>query len=321
MREFWDWREDRVRRGSGAIIWFTKQSKVVRLYCLPVKRVNFIGRLPFAKGTLVLYSVFGDESYDEERKRVFAVAGLFGHEQDWCALNHSWSARTGGKEFHATDCEKQKNFKLCADLTNILALSKVMGFGIAMSLEDYSRIFEEPAKEMPYYFCFIGVVEHLAWLTRMCLPQEPVEFTFHQNCKVQYNAAFLYNYLIDLPEWEGKEFISDKLSFSSQKNPSIQAADLWTREVMKHMDNLLVQEGRPMRLSLQALRRTNRFGFDMHDKSYFEDMKQKLALRYQSGHSMREYHQWRESQNAQDTTENRLRYHMYLNLMEIRQVK
>jgi hypothetical protein len=30
-----------------------------------------------------MYSVFGDESHDETKSRVFAVAAIFGSEDDW----------------------------------------------------------------------------------------------------------------------------------------------------------------------------------------------------------------------------------------------
>ncbi len=51
------------------------------------------------KRVAVLLSVFGDESYDRAKVRVFAVVGLFGSEEDWAALKERWLERTGGKSF------------------------------------------------------------------------------------------------------------------------------------------------------------------------------------------------------------------------------
>jgi len=47
-----------------------------------------------------VYSVFGDESSDATKSRVFAVAALFGNDDDWQILKDSWLDRTGGVVFH-----------------------------------------------------------------------------------------------------------------------------------------------------------------------------------------------------------------------------
>ena len=52
-----------------------------------------------------MLSAFGDESFDEGKQRVFAVAALFGNQQTWDALELKWIARTGGVVFHAAECE------------------------------------------------------------------------------------------------------------------------------------------------------------------------------------------------------------------------
>jgi hypothetical protein len=56
----------------------------------------------------IVLSVFGDESADETKQRVFAVAGVVGNEDQWAALEAAWIARTGGIPFHAKDCESDQ---------------------------------------------------------------------------------------------------------------------------------------------------------------------------------------------------------------------
>src|SRR4051812_40535383 len=45
--------------------------------------------------------LFGDESADETKQRVYALSGLLGTE--WKLAEEAWLARTGGKVFHATE--------------------------------------------------------------------------------------------------------------------------------------------------------------------------------------------------------------------------
>jgi hypothetical protein len=76
--------------------------------------------------------MFGDESADETKSRVFAVACVVGSEDEWALAVREWLRRTRGKQFHANKCEsefahdpdRQKhkdNLKLYEDLTKILA--------------------------------------------------------------------------------------------------------------------------------------------------------------------------------------------------------
>src|ERR1035437_1693861 len=54
-----------------------------------------ISLLQVSRGRVVMYSVFGDESHDEKRQRVFAVAGLFGSHEDWAQIEARWLAACG----------------------------------------------------------------------------------------------------------------------------------------------------------------------------------------------------------------------------------
>jgi hypothetical protein len=245
---------------------------------------------------------------------------LFGSKEDWNEFEIEWSKVTKGKEVHASECETRDK-RFYAQLVTALAHSNLFGWGAVMSLEDYSRIFDQSVRELPYYFCFQKVVEHFAEFTSLMIPRGKAELTLDRNRKTQHSAEFMYKYFISLSEWADREFLADGISFSSREDPKIQGADLWAREVMKHGERIMVLSSTNMRLSLQAFRRTNRFGFDMFDKAYFEDMKRQIKERHRPGHSIHEYHQWRTRQKMQDTTENRIRYHMYMNMLEAAEAK
>src|ERR1700722_5219555 len=158
-----------------------------------------------SRGRVVMYSVFGDESHDEKNERVFAVAGLFGSDEDWKQLRAKWINRTGGKNFHAAACETGKgdyagapdveNKALYKDLTQLLCASRLMGFGAAIDLAGHRLHFPDIPVDIPYYWCFRKVVHQCGKWTRWSVPQDTVKFTFDQRKESDYNAGVLYNYM------------------------------------------------------------------------------------------------------------------------------
>src|SRR5712692_10503716 len=98
-----------------------------------------------------MLSVFGDESADETKQRVFAVAGVIGREEQWEQLEARWIARTGSFPFHAKDCESdqgdykgidhQQNQDLYKDLAQLLAASGLGGWGFAIDLLAQRQVF------------------------------------------------------------------------------------------------------------------------------------------------------------------------------------
>lgn len=266
-----------------------------------------------------MYSVFGDESYDEKRKRVFAVAGLLGTEDEWDALVQKWTKATKGEEFHANKWQTDNRHKEYAALTKLLAASNLIGMGAVMNLTEYRTIFDNAADDfLPYYICFIRVINMFGEMTSRLIPQGKVKFTFDQNLDVRYNAAAIYDHIARYPEWQGSGFLEDEISFSSRKSPRIQATDLWAYEVMKHMDNTIISiDRRPTRLSLQALRTTKRFGFDMLDTGYFQGWKDYALKNPRSGDER--YGAWLEKLKIDDNMTNRIRFEILMS--EVRRGK
>jgi hypothetical protein len=280
---------------------------------------------------LVVYSVFGDESHDETKRRVFSVSGLFGTDKDWEDLVDAWVKRTGGKVFHAAACESDseefagidhsENLKLYADLTTILTKTNLLGYTATMNLADYSALFPtvfDPND--PYYFCFSNVIFHFVEVGYLSIPQDKVKFTFDQNLETDYNGGAIYNYMVHLPEWKGREYLADEVSFTSRKSPRIQAADLVAREGMKHMDNQISPTRCPARRSIAALLTTRRFLFRQLTRPFFEQLwKRAHEMRFLPGAKMSEYRAWLGKNGYTDNTSNRIRYQSYIDALLLMQ--
>ena len=56
----------------------------------------------------IMLLVYGDESMDETKQRVCAVAGIIGTEDQWKALEWRWTHRTNGVPFHGNDCDSDQ---------------------------------------------------------------------------------------------------------------------------------------------------------------------------------------------------------------------
>jgi hypothetical protein len=239
------------------------------------------------RGVIIVLTAYGDESSDETHQRVFAVGALFGSREQWDALQVKWLERTGGLIFHAAECDSdngafaqfshEENKKLYKDLTILLAESKLLGYGVALDLISQNRdMGRELLPESPYYRYFGEVVVFFAEKAYLSIPREPVEFIFDRRMETEHSATELYFYLANLPEWEHQPYIHDRVAFATRKTAGIQIADLWTREVMKHLDNEIGPEKRPERLSMTALKKTRRFGATIYTGDWFKGLEERI---------------------------------------------
>jgi hypothetical protein len=268
-------------------------------------------------------SAFGDESGDETKRRVFAVGAVFGEQHQWDDLEIKWRARLPeGIDFHAADCDSDKgdfanfshqhNKDLYKDLTLLLVSSKLLGYGVAIDLISQNKYMGNLLPESPYYKCFGEVVLFFAHRTVMYVPREQVKFTFDRRLEVEYNATALYDYMAKLPEWEDREYIDEEVAFASRKSVGVQAADLWTREVMKRLDNEIAPIKRQIRKSFQALENTERFGGVIYTGEYFNGLQQAVnAMDISDGPGAfkhGDYKNWLTKYKVQDSYATRLRY-------------
>lgn len=265
----------------------------------------------------VVYTAYGDESADETQQRVFALAGLFGSESDWKTFNKQWKARTGGIVFHAAECDSDQgdykhidhatNKKLYADLSRIIASSRLVGNAVSISLPDYRELLAPCLDENPYYICFQHVVINIARRSSVCLPRDRIEFIFDRNVEIQHNASALYDRTVN-GRWSTAEFrqlMEDKISFASRKNIGIQAADLVAREAMKLLDNRSGPRSRPTRLSTQALQKSKRIKFRIYDRAWCEQI---LRDSKDAQYPKTEYFAWLEEHGLTHSLVNKMKY-------------
>lgn len=272
-----------------------------------------------------MLSAYGDDSSDEKRERIFVVAAVMGYQEEWDKLEIKWLTRTNGKIFHATDCEsgygdyryipKQERHNEYRDLISILVNSSLYGFGIAIDIDGYKNYHPDAMDDAPYFICFVRVISKLVKEAKKL--NKRVKFTFDINHKVQYNAAFLYeNYIVKRDEYkEYSQYMDDELGFATSKSVGIQVADLYTREFMKHFNNLFYDPNRPIRKSMQALIETNRFGGNYLHRDYFKDFKRK----YESlgNELIDDYQKWLIAHRCIDNIENKTRYLIYTEIKDI----
>lgn len=265
---------------------------------------------------------YADESFDGGKERVAAVAGLIGTETEWVALESAWVERTGGKEFHANKCETEfardpdpdkhrANLRLYADLTHIVADSRIRGYGSSFDITAYLENFPGANPEYGFYHGFNGLLKRFGNLA--LTDRKQVEFTFDNRQGMEYNMNLLYEGFIASPGWKGTGiFFSNKISFGTRKNPRIQAADLIAREAMKFLDNYNGPVRRPQRQSLKVLA-NHRIQFDAFDAPYFKDFREKMPeLEKRMRMKPADYQAWLQKNKQPHNESNLFRFIKYL---------
>ncbi len=149
----------------------------------------------------IMLLVYGDESMDETKQRVCAVAGIIGTEDQWKALEWAWTCRTNGIAFHGNDCDSDQgdyanrphweNKALYRDLTTLLANSGLAGYGHAVDLMAKNAVFPE-SEDLAYYTAFQRVV--IAMKNFAQHAGEIAEMTFDMRLESEHNAGFLYGF-------------------------------------------------------------------------------------------------------------------------------
>jgi hypothetical protein len=272
-------------------------------------------------------TVFGDESHDQTKQRVFAVGAVIGDTSQWEAFSARWKERMGEMVFHAADCEsrrgqfrhlsEQECHRLHRDLTRILAESALVGWGAAVDIAGVRAAFPDVLKDQIYLSCFLRSIKYMADKALLRIPRSAIHFTFDQHDETEYNSGLLYEYLKADTQGDGEALLSEEISFGSRKSVGIQAADLWARELMKRFDSCLFDERSTERPQWNMLMRTKRFGADFVYGGYFAD----LRARYESistelGMNPSEYRAWLVKKRRQDNQSNRILYMMDMDAKE-----
>ena len=262
-----------------------------------------------------MIQVYGDDSADEKRQRVSAVAIVVGKEETWNQVEPAWIARNKGTPFHARDCETdnadyaafphQNNKQLYKDLTVMLAESDLIGRGVAIDLASQRKTFPE-GPEIAYYKAFAELLESVK---NLCVHfRLPAKFTFDISPENEYNAGVLYEGAREVSP-EMLEWFDPEISFVSAKHSArLQMADLLAYEAMKNVDNALQPIIRKRR-SWDALAKTERFDVIAYGQEWFEDTKRNMPrLEELSGFNRQDYIQWLKDRKRQHSTSNLIHF-------------
>lgn len=253
-------------------------------------------------------SVYGDESYDGKRKRVCAVAGIIGHQGEWDNLEPLWLKCTKGKIIHPTDDEFRGDYKLILKLAKLLAETNMIGYAFAIDLATHKQYFPNSNRNMPYYYGFEAVVHFMGNLAALHVPSQKVEFIFHRNYEIEYNAGSLYHCMLNDPTWKSAKYLANKVSFADNSDIRIQAACLFAREIMKHFDIRISKMNRYPRLAIGTLFNTKRYDYDYYTKNDFKQLEDEMIY-CESKASLRElYDKWLLRKRRIDNASNMLEF-------------
>jgi hypothetical protein len=258
---------------------------------------------------VVTVKMYGDESADATKSRVFVIAGVVGTEAEWLLATREWVRRTRGLPFHATDCESrnpkdsdeqhQANLDLYRDLTIILAKSHLAGFTYALDLQSYREVFPETlVPDWEYYKC-LGDLIGAATRTARDFNGDPqenddvrLEFTFDSRVESNGTAGALYSMLANHPDWKESGIFDTKIVFESgTSEPRLEMADLLAREAMKDLDRRITKSSRPMRRSFAALQATDKFKFIERGREYWDRLRE-MVQKPEGFELMEEWDRW-----------------------------
>ena len=267
----------------------------------------------------MIFSVFGDESADETKQRVFAVSGVIGTEEEWAIAEEAWLRQTNGEIFHAADWEyagRKDDYKA---LTQVLTSVPIAGVVYALDLVAFNAVFPNTLRESCYMKCFSRVVLDVAgnaerFNNQLSDPDKvtKVEFTFDNRPETEFSAARAYASFMNEPEWSAASLLADKISFQCRSNPRIQMADLIAREGMKELDRRVGPVSFPERKSKIALEQSGHFRFFSLDREFLEAERVRQAELEKDGVSEAAYHAWLTRKGAQDTWDNKVRFLEYI---------
>lgn len=288
--------------------------------------------------TAMVVSVFGDESSDETKERVFSVSAIVGTDDEWATAESAWRLATKGEVFHAADWEHEGRLDDYKAAAVALASSPVAGFAWSMDLAAYREFFTDTLPDVAYYLMFTKAINGVSrewrlWNDRVRATPEGrdpiisrVEFTFDHRKQSEGTAGSIYSTFINQPEWRESTLLDTKVSFESRSNPRIQMADLIAREGMKDLDRFLGPVKYPERKSKIALAAKNHFRFLEFRRDYFEKYAQVMAdlERNDSDFNAESYGKWLydtgrvQGDHVHDTMTNRAVFMAWLDSRDLR---
>jgi hypothetical protein len=265
-----------------------------------------------------MITIFGDESYDEQKRRVFAIAVVFATSEQWAKLQDTWLDRTHGITIHSAELESDRgyfkshthsdNLALYKDLITIVAESEIRSFSASMDIRKMDELFPGSVKQQPYFHCFI---EALIACAEGIKPtsMDDLEIIFDRNQESATGARILFDSLVSSNGWKESGLIPNRLSFESRERyVGLQVADIVARETMKAMDNIQQGEPLPPRKSIEALHKTGRFHSNHFTEEYFIGMKAFMDSDPLFSTAWKAYRKWLSDNGLQDHARLRFLY-------------
>jgi hypothetical protein len=279
---------------------------------------------------MTTYRSYGDDSADAECERVFAVAAVVAPEELWSRLEEAWGNINNNLPFHATDCDSdngiykerdhQQNKKLYRDCITLLTDSGAFGFAYAIDLAGREEFFPDTDKQLHYHWCYERVIRRIAtFLGSRGISK--VEFSFDNRLDIVSNAKTVYSLITSDEEFSYRQVLGERVEFlSSAKFPRIQLGDLYAREVMKHLDNMVGPRKREERKSFTALRNSGRFDVEFFMREAWQDKRRKFNdIQKHAGFTFDDYEKWLSRKCRTDNVSNRFEFLAWLDARDAKE--
>ena len=276
-----------------------------------------------------MLTVYGDESSDGKRDRVFTLAGIIGTQENWNRFEINWNNRTGDIPYHATDClagygnykewPEDKRLRLHYDLSNILAESDgLFASSFSIDVASFNEVYPDADEDDPFYFCFQHIVAEMATITEIFNQtkddqhKQHVNFIFHER-NDKYNVGLLYDKMKKLNQWnEYTVYMEPSIEFAfSDKYVGVQAADLWALEIRKDFDNSLRSITNKSEELTMLLSKGNRFLLHHYFRSNLIDQRKRIEEMENSSKYWVHYQDWLSKHKRNDNRQNKIQFMDY----------
>ena len=276
---------------------------------------------------VITFHSYGDDSADASRTRAFAVAAIIAPEAIWSSLEAAWVNRNCHFPFHATDCDSdggiykerdhKHNKRLYKDCITLLAESGAFGFAYVIDLAGREEFFPDTEPELHYHWCYQRLIYRMAEFFGS-RGISKIKFNFDNRVDIVANASAAYSLMVADDEFPYRHVLEERVEFlCSTKYPRIQVGDIYTREVMKHLDNMVGPVKREERKSFTALRETGRFDAQFFMREAWEDKRRKFdEIQQKAGFTFKEYEDWLKLKKRIHNTSNMFEFLAWLNVCD-----
>jgi len=238
---------------------------------------------------MVVIVQYFDESADERREKVYAVAGYFGNQFDWLTFEGGWEKLLSEYRldyFKASECEtltgqfaryrknpddltlpldadeKAKRTEIKTAFVDIAIKSPIVGFGAAVLMEDFNELCAQNSQaarslgKHPYFICAHAAMATAGHITTTVNHDQGTShllaFVFDENKEVC--SSFLAEY----HEFQRKnpyaaEYMASATFASELRFKPLQVADLLVYEARKLLLNKTYEPNRATRIALKRI--------------------------------------------------------------------